>query len=89
MNPFQRTQVTTIVQRLAEKTNKLIAVFGPRQTGKTTMVLQALRQIDLESRYLAVDSPDPSEIPYLDVDSSASSEIPIPSNVFRRNPSFS
>ena len=45
------------------------------------MVLQALRQIDLESRYLAVDSPDPSEIPYLDVDSSASSEIPIPSNV--------
>ena len=79
MKPFQRTQVRTIVQRLAEKPNKLIAVFGPRQTGKTTIVLQALRQIDLKSRYLAVDSPDSSESPYLDVDQSASSEIPIPS----------
>ena len=49
-----------MVRRLAEKPNKLIAVFGPRQTGKTTIVLQALRQIDLESRYLAVDSPDSS-----------------------------
>ena len=64
-----------MVRRLAEKPNKLIAVFGPRQTGKTTMVLQALRQIDLESRYLAVDSPLTRR------DSSASSEIPIPSNV--------
>lgn len=81
MESFRRTQVKTIVQRLAEKPDKLIAVFGPRQTGKTTVVLQALRQIDLKHRYLAVDSPDPSEIPYLDIDSSASSEIPIPSNV--------
>ena len=69
MESFRRTQVATIVQRLAEKPNKLIAVFGPRQTGKTTIVNQVLRQIDLESRYLAVDSPDPSEIPSLDVDS--------------------
>ena len=81
MKSFRRTQVKTIVQRLAEKPNKLIAVFGPRQTGKTTVVLQSLRQIDLEHRYLAVDSPDPSGLSYLDVDSSASSEIPIPSNV--------
>ena len=58
MKSFQRTQVRTIVQRLAEKPNKLIAVFGPRQTGKTTIVRQVLGQIDLKSRYLAVDSPD-------------------------------
>ena len=63
MKSFRRAQVTTIVQRLAEKPNKLIAVFGPRQTGKTTIVLQALRQIDLESRYLAVDSPGPHLLP--------------------------
>ena len=80
MESFRRTQVTTMVRRLSEKPNKLIAVFGPRQTGKTTIALQALRQIDLESRYLAVDSPDLPETPYLDVYSSASSEIPIPSN---------
>ena len=60
MESFRRTQVTTMVRRLAENPNKLIAVFGPRQTGKTTMVLQALRQIDLERGYLAVDSPDSS-----------------------------
>ena len=58
MKPFHRTQVTTIIRRLAEKPNKLIAVFGPRQTGKTTIVRQVLRQIDLKHRYLAVDSPD-------------------------------
>ncbi len=58
MNPFQRTQVRTIVRRLAEKPHRLIAVFGPRQTGKTTIVRQVLRQIDLKHRYLAVDSPN-------------------------------
>lgn len=58
MNPFQRTQVRTIVRRLAEKSHRLIAVFGPRQTGKTTIVRQVLRQIDLKHRYLAVDSPN-------------------------------
>lgn len=81
MESYRRTHVTTMVQRLSEKPNKLIAVFGPRQTGKTTIVIQALRQIDLGHRYLAVDSPDPSEIPYLEVDSSTASENPIPSNV--------
>jgi len=81
MESFRRTQVKTMVRRLSEKPDKLIAVFGPRQTGKTTIVLQALRQIELESRYLAVDSPDSSETPYLDAESSASSETLIPSNL--------
>lgn len=58
MKSFQRTQVRTIVRRLAEKPHKLIAVFGPRQTGKTTIIRQVLRQIDLKGRYLAVDSRD-------------------------------
>ncbi len=58
MEPFQRSQVTTLCHRLAEAPHRLIALFGPRQTGKTTIVRQALRQIDLESRYLAVDEPD-------------------------------
>ena len=58
MRSFQRTQVRTIVRRLAEKPQRLTAVFGPRQTGKTTIIRQVLGQIDLEHRYLAVDSPD-------------------------------
>ena len=61
MTPFQRPQVATLYQRLAEPPRQLIALFGPRQTGKTTIVRQALRQIDLESRYLAVDEPDSTE----------------------------
>ena len=58
MAPFQRPQVATLYRRLSEPPRQLIALFGPRQTGKTTIVRQALRQIDLESRYWAVDEPD-------------------------------
>ena len=58
MESFQRSQVTTVCLRLAEDPHQLIALFGPRQTGKTIIVRQALGQIDLRSRYLAVDEPD-------------------------------
>lgn len=58
MASFQRSQVTMLRQRLAESPRQIIALFGPRQTGKTTIVRQVLRQIDLKSRYLAVDEPD-------------------------------
>ena len=58
---FQRPQVATLYRRLTEPPRRLITLFGPRQTGKTTIVRQALRQIDLKSRYLAVDEPDSTE----------------------------
>ncbi len=67
MDPFQRSQVTTLVHRLAESPQRLIALFGPRQTGKTTIARQALRRVDLESRYLSVDEPDSTDelrVPY-------------------------
>ena len=60
MSTFQRTGVPTLIDRLREPPSRLIAVFGPRQTGKTTMVRQALVQIDRPSLYLAVDEPDAS-----------------------------
>ena len=60
MASFQRSQVTTLGHRLAEAPHRLLALFGPRQTGKTTIVRQTLRQINLRSRYLAVDEPDSS-----------------------------
>ncbi|MDE0519598.1 MAG: AAA family ATPase, partial [Candidatus Dadabacteria bacterium] len=59
MKSFQRSQVATLCDRLAEHPHHIITIFGPRQTGKTTIVRQALRQIDLGSRYLAVDEPRP------------------------------
>lgn len=42
---YRRPLVTTIVERLNEPPERLIAVFGPRQSGKTTAVLQALQTI--------------------------------------------
>ena len=52
---FRRSLVDTVVGRLAERPNRIVAVFGPRQTGKTTTVRQALQQIEQESLYLSVD----------------------------------
>ena len=48
MDSFQRSQVNTLLQRLAEAPHRIIALSGPRQTGKTTIVQQARRQVDLE-----------------------------------------
>ena len=58
MTGFQRSSVASLVERLAEKPSRLITIFGPRQTGKTTIVQQALNQIDQPSRYLPVDEPE-------------------------------
>lgn len=60
MAPFERAQVATLGERLAEEPHRLITLFGPRQTGKTTIVRQALRKIGRTPRkYLAVDRPWP------------------------------
>ncbi len=58
MNPFQRMQVSALVQRLGEAPRQLVALFGPRQTGKTIIARQALGRISCEHRYCAVDEPD-------------------------------
>ncbi len=57
MNSFQRTQVSTLVRRLGEEPRQIIALFGPRQVGKTTIVQQALGQVPCEYLYCAVDEP--------------------------------
>ena len=65
MDSYQRSHVNTLVQRLAESPHHIIALFGPRQTGKTTIVHQAIRQIGLAHWYLAVDEPDPARSPVM------------------------
>ena len=75
MEPFERAQVATLGERLAEEPHRLITLFGPRQTGKTTIVRQALRKIGRTPRkYLAVDQPWPPAggIPQLAVDTALS-----------------
>ena len=60
MASYERSGVATLTFRLSEPPTRLIAIFGPRQTGKTTMVQQALARSDRPSLYRAVDEPEPT-----------------------------
>ena len=57
VDEYRRPQVATILQRLAEPPDRLIAVFGPRQTGKTTAVRQVLGACGRAYCYESVDDP--------------------------------
>ena len=52
---YERELVSTLLDRLEEPAGPLIYVTGPRQSGKTTLVQQALRRIGRPCRYLPVD----------------------------------
>lgn len=55
---YERRQVATIEQRMREPDNPLIqVVVGPRQTGKSTMISQALGRWEAESHYVSADDP--------------------------------
>ena len=56
MKPYERIHVRTLCDRLSEPVSRIIALFGPRQTGKTTIVQQALQQIGCAGRYLPVSN---------------------------------
>ena len=56
---YHRAQLNTLIARLRETPERIIALFGPRQTGKSTIAPEALRRTNAPSRYLSVDKPDP------------------------------
>ena len=60
---YERAQISTLLGRLKEAPDRLICITGPRQTGKTTMVRQALARIDLPYHYVAVDEPEVQTFP--------------------------
>ena len=60
MNHYRRQQISLLLHRLSEPPQFIIAIFGPRQTGKTTLVWQALDSIYVPHKYLSVDEPEPS-----------------------------
>lgn len=60
---FQRKQISTVLKRLDEPPRWLIFINGPRQCGKTTLIRQALEQIDMPSLYLPVDEPESTRLP--------------------------
>ena len=55
---FRREQYATLVDRLGEPPRTLTFVTGPRQSGKTTLIRQALDGVPMPSRYVAADEPD-------------------------------
>ena len=63
MAAYERAQISTLLNRLSEKPQRLTIVTGPRQTGKTTLVQQALRRLDRPSDYVSVDEPDLAVLP--------------------------
>ena len=60
MDDYRRPQFALLLQRLREPPLHIVAIFGPRQTGKTTLVRQALVSTGHPYRYISVDEPDPS-----------------------------
>ncbi|MDO8931461.1 MAG: ATP-binding protein [Rhodocyclaceae bacterium] len=62
--PYQRQEVSTLLNRLSEPPRFLIFVAGPRQVGKTTLVQDALSQFDRSDyHFIPVDQPDVSRTP--------------------------
>lgn len=55
--PYQRPQVQVLRERLLEKRRFIQVVAGPRQVGKSTMVLQATDRLHLPVRYTSADEP--------------------------------
>lgn len=68
--------MATILQRLAEPPDRLIAVFGPRQTGKTTAVRQMLGECGRAYCYESVDAPGSRDVPWLPGDGASSRTLP-------------
>ena len=54
---YKRDIVRKLEGRLAEERRFIQVITGPRQTGKTTAILQALEDISLPSIYAAADYP--------------------------------
>ena len=66
MSQFQRSLLPIFLERIEEHPKKpprhMVVVTGPRQTGKTTLVQQALERTDIPSTYVRGDQPVPTGI---------------------------
>lgn len=57
LQTYRRPIFNVLADRLVEDTARIQVVSGPRQVGKTTVVRQALRELDQLSHYASADDP--------------------------------
>ncbi|MCL2152182.1 MAG: ATP-binding protein [Oscillospiraceae bacterium] len=55
---FKRILVSQLTERLNEPRRFIQIVVGPRQTGKTTAVLQALEELNIQQHFVSADDPN-------------------------------
>ncbi|MCL2100337.1 MAG: ATP-binding protein [Fibromonadales bacterium] len=65
MKTFKRKLVGQLCERLAEPRRFIQIISGPRQTGKTTAVLQALEECGLQSRFASADDPSLNSVEWI------------------------
>ena len=52
---IERTLKNSIIQRLTDKKNKIIVLYGARQTGKTTLANDVAKKLSLKTLYINAD----------------------------------
>lgn len=53
---YERPLVADLVRRLSDGSDLIVAIFGPRQSGKTTAIHQALRRCEIPAAYHGLDT---------------------------------
>ena len=56
MNTYQRPVLQQLIERINDKRLFIQVLFGARQVGKTTLVLQLLEKIDVDSQFYLADN---------------------------------
>jgi hypothetical protein len=62
---FRRNLVSQLTERLKEPRRFIQIVVGPRQTGKTTAVLQALEKLNIPNHFVSADEPGLAQTEWL------------------------
>ena len=62
---FERKIAKIIKARLNEPRRFIRVIIGPRQVGKTTAILQTLKEIEIPYHYAAADLPAPPDTQWI------------------------
>lgn len=62
---FRRKLVGQICERLKEPRHFIQIISGPRQTGKTTAVLQALDECGIQNHFASADDPTLNSVDWI------------------------